>query len=67
MVQTRGGREDLYQLGRYLQMEVDDLLPIVEATDRLGMAETQEGDLVLTPAGQRFAEGWRTRREEGLS
>ena len=56
MVQTHGGREDLYQLGRQLHMEVDDLLPIVEAADILGMAETEEGDLVLTPEGQRFAE-----------
>jgi len=56
LVQTRGGREDLYQLGRHLNMEVDDLLPIVEATDILDLAETEEGDLVLTPAGQRFAE-----------
>ncbi|HXZ03634.1 MAG TPA: nitrate/sulfonate/bicarbonate ABC transporter ATP-binding protein [Ktedonobacteraceae bacterium] len=56
LVQTRGGREDLYQLGRLLQLDVDDLLPIVEAADILDMAETQEGDLVLTPAGQRFAE-----------
>ena len=37
-------------------MEVDDLLPIVEATDILDLAETEEGDLVLTPEGQRFAE-----------
>jgi len=56
LVETRGGREDLYQLGRQLTMEVDDLLPIVEATDVLGMAETEEGDLVLTPEGIRFAE-----------
>jgi NitT/TauT family transport system ATP-binding protein len=56
LVETRGGREDLYQLGRHLHMEVDDLLPIVEATDILDMAETEEGDLVLTPAGKRFAE-----------
>jgi hypothetical protein len=46
-VATRDGREDLYQLGRELQMEVDDLLPLVD---------TDEGDLVLTEAGKRFAE-----------
>jgi NitT/TauT family transport system ATP-binding protein len=56
LVHTGGGREDLYQLGRHLQLEVDDLLPLVEAADLLGLADTQEGDLVLTPQGQRFAE-----------
>jgi len=56
LVQTRGGREDLYQLGRQLHQDVDDLLPLVEAASILGLAETQEGDLVLTSEGQRFAE-----------
>jgi NitT/TauT family transport system ATP-binding protein len=56
LVQSRGGREDLYQLGRQLHLEVDDLLPLVEAADLLDLADTQEGDLVLTQEGQRFAE-----------
>lgn len=56
LVNTRGGREDLYQIGRSLQLELDDLLPLVEAADLLDMADTQEGDLVLTDAGKHFAE-----------
>ena len=56
LVHTRGGREDLYQLGRHLQLEIDDLLPLVDATDLLGLADTEEGDLVLTEEGKRFAE-----------
>lgn len=56
LVHARGGREDLYQLGRHLQLELDDLLPMVDATDLLGLADTEEGDLVLTEEGKRFAE-----------
>lgn len=56
LVYGRGGREDLYQIGRYLHLEIDDLLPLVEAADLLDLADTQEGDLVLTPQGKRFAE-----------
>ena len=56
LVHTRGGREDLYQLGRHLQLEVDDLLPLVEAADLLNMANIEEGDMVLTPEGNKFAE-----------
>jgi len=56
LVHARGGREDLYQLGRHLQLELDDLLPLVEAADLLDLADTEEGDLVLTEAGNRFAE-----------
>jgi len=56
LVHARGGREDLYQLGRHLHLEIDDLLPIVEAVDVLDMGDTEEGDLVLTEAGKHFAE-----------
>lgn len=56
LVHTKGGREDLYQLGRHLHLELDDLLPLVEAADLLDLADTQEGDLVLTEAGRHFAE-----------
>ncbi len=55
LVHAHGGRADLYQIGRHLQLEVDDLLPVTEATDLLDLADTQEGDLVLTEQGQRFA------------
>jgi NitT/TauT family transport system ATP-binding protein len=56
LVHARGGHEDLYQLGRHLQLELDELLPLVEAADVLDLADTQEGDLVLTEQGRRFAE-----------
>jgi NitT/TauT family transport system ATP-binding protein len=56
LVYSRGGREDLYQIGRHFQLELDDLLPLVEAADLLDLADTEEGDLVLTPQGKRFAE-----------
>ncbi|GCF08070.1 ABC transporter ATP-binding protein [Dictyobacter arantiisoli] len=56
LVHSKGDRDDLYQLGRDLQLEVDDLLPMVDAANILGFAETQEGDLVLTEIGKRFAE-----------
>jgi NitT/TauT family transport system ATP-binding protein len=56
LVNAQGGREDLYQIGRELQLEIDDLLPLVEAADLLDLAYTHEGDLVLTPQGRRFAE-----------
>ncbi|HKD76520.1 MAG TPA: nitrate/sulfonate/bicarbonate ABC transporter ATP-binding protein [Ktedonobacterales bacterium] len=56
-VMRHDGREDLSVLGRELQMEIDDLLPLVEAFEILGFGEATEGDLVLSPAGQQLAEG----------
>ncbi len=52
-----GGREDLFVLGRELQLEIDDLLPIVEAIELLGFGEATGGDLVLSDAGKQLAEG----------
>jgi NitT/TauT family transport system ATP-binding protein len=56
MVHLRGGHEDLYQLGRHLYLEIDDLFPLVEAADLLDLANTEEGDIILTEQGKRFAE-----------
>ncbi|GAC1648801.1 MAG: nitrate/sulfonate/bicarbonate ABC transporter ATP-binding protein [Ktedonobacteraceae bacterium] len=56
LVHSRGDREDLYHLGRHLQLEIDELFPLVDATDLLDLADTQEGDIVLTQQGIRFAE-----------
>lgn len=37
-------------------MDVDDLLPIVEASELLGFAVLREGDVEITPEGKGFAE-----------
>ncbi|HEX4213502.1 MAG TPA: nitrate/sulfonate/bicarbonate ABC transporter ATP-binding protein [Candidatus Dormibacteraeota bacterium] len=57
LVQDRGGREDIFEIGRELQMEIDDLLPLVEAAQMLELARVEEGDIELTPVGERLAEG----------
>src|SRR6266851_227147 len=51
-----GGRQDLYVLARSLQLELDDLLPLIEGLAILGLAVAEEGDAVLTDLGRRFAE-----------
>jgi len=56
LVHGQGDRDDLYNIGRHLHLEVDDLLPLVDAADMLGFADTQEGDFILTQQGVRFAE-----------
>lgn len=51
----RGGRDDLYRLADELGMEVDDLLPLVEAAALLQFVRLQEGDVELTARGESFA------------
>ena len=50
------GRADLPVIGEKFQLEVDDLLPIAEALQLVGLAELQEGDIYLTDAGRQFAD-----------
>ncbi len=51
-----GGRVDLYRISGALVLELDDLLPIVEAGDLLGFMTVHEGDLLLTPLGRAYAD-----------
>lgn len=56
LLHDRGGRDDIYRLAEPLAMDVDDLLPIIEAAAMLGFATLKEGDVELTREGIAFAE-----------
>jgi NitT/TauT family transport system ATP-binding protein len=56
LLNDRGGKEDLYRIAEELRMNVDDLLPIVEAAVLLSFARSEHGDVELTPGGKAFAE-----------
>jgi NitT/TauT family transport system ATP-binding protein len=51
-----GGRIDLYRMGGALVLELDDLLPIVDAGTLLGFVTVEDGDLALTPLGRAYAD-----------
>ncbi len=61
---SEGGTADIYRLGGELVLELDDLLPIVEAGELLGLVRVQEGDLFLTPLGQAYADASILTRKE---
>ena len=52
----QGGHADLHRLADELSLEVDALLPTVETAVLLGMLRVEEGDTVITPEGQAFAQ-----------
>jgi NitT/TauT family transport system ATP-binding protein len=56
LLHDQGGRDDIYRLAEPLAMDVDDLLPIIEAATMLGFAVLKEGDVEVTGAGGAFAE-----------
>jgi NitT/TauT family transport system ATP-binding protein len=55
-LEEEGGRVDLYRISGALVLELDDLLPIVEAGELLGFITVNEGDLLLTPLGRTYAD-----------
>ena len=50
------GRADLPEIASRLQLEVDDLFPLAEALQLLGLADLEHGDIHLTSTGHIFAE-----------
>ena len=56
LLQDRNGGEDLSQLSEVLGMDVEDLLPIVEASVLLGFGTLNEGEVRITEEGQKFAD-----------
>ncbi|MGD0987332.1 MAG: nitrate/sulfonate/bicarbonate ABC transporter ATP-binding protein [Candidatus Sulfotelmatobacter sp.] len=63
LLHDRGGREDLFRLSEDLVMDVEDLLPLLEACVLLGFALLKEGDVQLTSQGVRFADADIQRRK----
>jgi NitT/TauT family transport system ATP-binding protein len=55
LLKDRGGKEDLYHVAEDLLMEVDDLMPLVEAAVLLGFVKSAAGDIEMTQAGAEFA------------
>jgi NitT/TauT family transport system ATP-binding protein len=51
------GHEDLPLLAEEMQLEVNDLFPLVDAAALLGLARVEEGDITLLPPGNAFAAG----------
>ena len=64
IINDRGAGDDLYHLAEDLVLDVEDLLPIVEAAQLLGLVEVKEGDVRLTPAGKTYAEASIEQRKE---
>jgi len=55
IVERPEGTDDIPQLAERLQLEVDDLLPILDGAVLLDFAKVAQGDVRLTEIGQDFA------------
>jgi NitT/TauT family transport system ATP-binding protein len=64
LLNDRGGEEDVYHVAEDLLLEVDDLLPIMDAATLLGFATLNEGDVRITEQGRAYAEADIPTRKE---
>ena len=64
LLNDRGGEEDMYHIAEDLLLEVDDLLPILDASTLLGFATVTEGDVRVTEQGRAYAEADIPTRKE---
>ncbi len=53
---ARGGQDGLAGLADDLNFEIDDLLPLVDAAEMLGLARVRDAHLEITDQGREFAE-----------
>jgi NitT/TauT family transport system ATP-binding protein len=58
------GPDDMYRLAGSLQLELDDLVPLVDAAELLGLISLHEGDYDLTDLGRRMADAEEKERKE---
>jgi len=49
-------KADIYKVAQDLQMDLDQIQPLIEAGEWIGLIETKEGDIFTTPSGKKFAQ-----------
>ncbi len=49
-----GGRADIARIAINLQSDVDDLLPVIDVAEALGLVKVENGDIALTNLGKEF-------------
>ncbi|NTW49207.1 MAG: ATP-binding cassette domain-containing protein [Chlorobiales bacterium] len=64
---AEGGHSDLNELSGDLMLDLDDLLPVVEAGEIIEFITIREGTLTLTPLGQAYADASILARKELLA
>ncbi len=62
-LKEEGGKTDIYEIADDLNLEIDDLVPIIKAAELLGFANVENGDLILTKLGEELVNGDENKRK----
>ncbi|AAY79695.1 AAA-associated domain-containing protein [Sulfolobus acidocaldarius] len=63
---TFDGKADVYVLEKELEVDIDELMPILYAANSMGFINLVEGDTIITDKGIEFIKGNIKRRKELL-
>jgi len=61
---TFNGKTDLYMLEKEMEVDLDDLMPIVHSANILGFITVGEGDIIITDKGLEFLKSNIKKRKE---
>ncbi|TRM76439.1 ABC transporter ATP-binding protein [Sulfolobus sp. A20-N-F6] len=61
---TFNGKTDLYMLEKEMEVDLDDLMPIVHSANTLGFITVGEGDIIITDKGLEFLKSNIKKRKE---
>jgi len=61
------GKVDAAKIAGELMLELDDILPAIEAAEMLGFIEVDSGDLILTEKGREYLAGNSIQRKKILN
>ncbi|MHB8926206.1 MAG: AAA-associated domain-containing protein [Bacillota bacterium] len=67
LLEDAGGREDVFRISESLNLELDDILPVIEAGELLALLEAEEGDVALTALGRGFLDADVNQRKKILA
>ncbi len=67
LLEDAGGREDVFRMSQSLNMELDDILPVIEAGELLGLLVAEKGDVTLTALGRGFLDADVNHRKKILA
>lgn len=56
LLNSKGGREDIYKLASELQMEFGETLAVIRAAELLGLVHTPGGDVEVGPLGVKISD-----------
>src|SRR5215470_8952131 len=64
LVRAYNGKTDVAKLNIELRVDIDELLPIIDTAEYLGLVTVQQGDISLTDLGKRALTARMTERKK---